>query len=188
MQKPLSSSRRSRKTWRACSPRFPSKARCPRRLRLRQDRPSRRKPECSRRRHRHAGSTHRGGSIHRGGSTTTTNGNLSKRSDIVEVRLHAAVRPSGPLASVRSCPHRVICDRSSRFSTPVHFRFASKADLPLAALVDPPLIPGRRSDYSHPPQEEGAGGGDGSHGERQHDYLAPNDAGRLRRRLGRPSR
>ena len=74
--KPLSSSRRSRTTWRACSPRFPSKARYPRRHRLRQDRPNRHKPECGRGRHRRAGSTHHGG------STTTTNGSHSKRRDV----------------------------------------------------------------------------------------------------------
>ena len=106
MKKPLSSSRRSRKTWRACSPGFPSKARCPRRHRLRQDRPNRRKPECGRRRHRRAGSTI-------AVAVPTAVAVLRRRMviavnvAIVEVCLHAAVRSSGPQASVRSCPHRV---------------------------------------------------------------------------------
>jgi hypothetical protein len=41
------------------------------------------------------------------------------------------------------------------------------------------------SDHSHPPEQEGAAGDDGGHGDRQGDYLAPNDAGGLRLGAGR---
>jgi hypothetical protein len=94
MQKPSSSSRRSRRTWRACSPRFPSKTRCPRRHRLPQDRPNRRKPEYGRRRQPRTGGTHRGR------NTTTTNGNRTRR--------------SGSLKSARASHHSPRCRLGAR--------------------------------------------------------------------------